>query len=106
MHKSILICVAAFVCMAAGTARAQTAPTTEFQQGYADRQAWEEWFTTTTGDYRTGTSWWAGQRSVPHPASCDTLGGAATQGCYAAKCKIASNIDPTAKEVYRLDFTA
>lgn len=41
-----------------------------FQQGLADRQAWEAWLAKLTGAYRSGAEYWAGQRSVPKPKSC------------------------------------
>jgi hypothetical protein len=67
---------------------------TAFQDGRADRQAWEAWFAGTSGEFRRGASWWAGQRSLPHPGACTTLGmlgEAAKAGCLVAKAQL----DPT-----------
>jgi hypothetical protein len=63
------------------------APTTEFQQGLADREAWDNWFNGLSGEYRAGAYFWSGQRDLPKPEwkSCDSLGGEASVGCYAAK---------------------
>jgi hypothetical protein len=41
-----------------------------FQQGFAARREWEQWFATLTGDAQSGAAFWAGQRSLPHPTSC------------------------------------
>src|SRR5207253_3128986 len=60
-----------------------------FQQGAADRQAYESWFASLTGDYRMGAFFWAGQRSLPKPQSCAALGGEATAGCLAAQQHLA-----------------
>jgi hypothetical protein len=68
-------------------ARAE-APTTEFQQGLADREAWESWFNSLSGEYRSGAYFWSGQRSLQNPTPCDSLGGAASMGCYAAKARL------------------
>jgi hypothetical protein len=60
-----------------------------FQKGLADRTAWEQWISTLSGDYRAGAEYWAGQRSVSHPASCQ--GSAEFRaGCEAAKTKLAT----------------
>jgi hypothetical protein len=59
-----------------------------FQQGLADREAWESWFATTSGDYRNGALYWSGQRSTPHPGTCAALGGDATAGCVAAQVRL------------------
>jgi hypothetical protein len=41
-----------------------------FQEGVADRRAWQTWLATLPGLYRAGAEWWAGQRSLPKPGSC------------------------------------
>jgi DNA-binding helix-hairpin-helix protein with protein kinase domain len=74
--------------------RPRAEPATEptpFTDGQHDRQAWETWFTATTGDYRKGASWWARQRSLPRPGSCLALSGDARNGCLAAKDKLATS---------------
>ena len=55
-----------------------------FSQGLADRTAWEQWVVTLSGDYETGARFWAGQRSLPHPSSCNGVP-MFTAGCIAAK---------------------
>jgi hypothetical protein len=59
-----------------------------FEQGIADREAWESWFAGLNGDYRRGASYWSGQRSLAHPGPCKALGGEATAGCEAAKLRL------------------
>ena len=67
-------------------------PSATYQQGQADRQAWETWFASLSGDYRAGAEWWAGQRSLPHPGLCDaspsSTGHDWTAGCFAAQEKL------------------
>jgi hypothetical protein len=63
--------------------------TPAYQQGAADRGAWEAWFRGLTGAYRDGAEYWAAQRSTPNPGSCrgpagQTLGDW-TAGCLSAK---------------------
>jgi hypothetical protein len=65
-----------------------TGAMTGAQQGWTDRQAWESWIATLTGDYRTGAIYWSGQRSLPHPGLCAFLGGDAINGCTAAKARL------------------
>jgi hypothetical protein len=66
-----------------------------FLQGQVDRQGWEAWFGSQTGDYRTGANYWASQRSLPHPGSCSAVppstGADWTAGCVAAQQKLASS---------------
>lgn len=65
------------------------APTTEFQQGLADREAWESWFSGLADvEYKSGAYLWSGQRSLANPTPCDSLGGKASMGCYAAKARL------------------
>ena len=64
------------------------APSPMFQRGWADRTAWEQWISSLSGDYRTGAEYWAGQRSLPRPESCQ--GSAEFKaGCEAAKTRLA-----------------
>jgi hypothetical protein len=67
---------------AATAAVAPSAPS--FQRGHADRQSWENWISPAVGDYRSGALWWAAHRSVPN-RGCQSLSGAANQGCIDAK---------------------
>ncbi len=58
---------------APGTPMASAAPTsTSFLQGKADRRAWEEWFASLSVDARAGAQFWASQRSLAHPVSCQS----------------------------------
>jgi hypothetical protein len=41
-----------------------------FQDGLRDRTSWERWFAGTSGDFKDGAEYWAGQRSLPHPGPC------------------------------------
>ncbi|WP_158924517.1 hypothetical protein [Acidisphaera sp. S103] len=59
-----------------------------FDQGLADRKAWETWFAGTSGDYRAGALYWSAQRSLAHPGSCSVLGGDGTVGCVAAQGRL------------------
>jgi hypothetical protein len=43
------------------------------------------------GDYKTGASYWAGQRSLPHPGSCRQLSDDFYAGCTEAKVKLSSS---------------
>jgi hypothetical protein len=64
---------------------------TPFQQGLADRRAWETWFAAASGEYRRGALYWAGQRSLVHPGSCATLAVEAAAGCSAAVARLAGS---------------
>ncbi len=77
--RNILFGTAVALTTLTGAAHAD-APTTEFQQGLADREAWESWFNGLSGEYRSGAYFWSGQRSLPDPTSCDSLGGEASEG--------------------------
>lgn len=74
--------------------RAQVQPdpgSSAYEQGLADRRAWEDWFNGLTGDYRAGAEWWSGQRSKPRPGSC--YGSNVqdwTAGCVAAQQRLAT----------------
>jgi hypothetical protein len=63
-----------------------------FQDGLADRQKWEDWFATLSGDTKTGAEYWAGQRSLPHPGSCYAAAGQSlgdfTVGCMEAQDRL------------------
>jgi hypothetical protein len=65
-----------------------------FAAGLADRRAIEQWFASLTGDFKTGASYWAGQRNSPNPGSCYASDGSSTgswtQGCLAAQRAFAS----------------
>ena len=63
-----------------------------FDQGHADRVAYEAWFTTLQGDARAGAESWAGRRSLRTPGNCDPpqgLSPAWSSGCTVARQKLA-----------------
>lgn len=78
----------------AAASPAEPEPSAAYQQGQTDRQTWETWFDTLTGDYRAGAEYWAGQRSLPNPGSCTAVpsssGAGWTAGCFAARQKLTS----------------
>jgi hypothetical protein len=61
-----------------------------YEQGRADRQAWERWFAGLTGDFRAGADFWAGYRSARKPPSCSASGYSRefVEGCFAAKARL------------------
>ena len=74
--------------------RAQSA----FDEGAADRKAWEVWFATTSGATRAGAEFWADQRSLSNRVTCAAAARASTSdgpawldGCVAAR----GRLDPT-----------
>jgi hypothetical protein len=77
-----------------------------FNAGLSGRRAIEQWFAELTGDFKTGASYWAGQRSVPKPGSCyasdGSSTGAWTQGCLAAQRQFApTDVRRKAEPEYR-----
>jgi len=85
--------------------------TPAFQQGLSDRQSWETWFASLSGDYRIGAEYWSGQRSKPRPGSClgasgETLGDV-TAGCLAARQRLApADARRKTEPDYRLGFNS
>ncbi|MBV8094802.1 MAG: hypothetical protein JO110_16565, partial [Acetobacteraceae bacterium] len=82
-----------------------------FQQGLADRAAWEAWLQSTSGDYRNGAEYWANQRSLSNLGACTGPGGLSlgnwTSGCLAARRRLAYSdarrkVDPE----YRLGWNS
>jgi hypothetical protein len=63
---------------------------TSYEQGLADRTAWEQWFASLSGDYQGGAYWWAGQRSSSNPGTCNILGATPqfAMACEAAKARL------------------
>lgn len=70
-------------------------PSTAFRQGQADRQVWETWFNSQTGDYRAGAEYWAAHRSLPNPGSCNSspqlTDDDRSAGCLAAQQRLAAS---------------
>jgi hypothetical protein len=60
-----------------------------YEEGAADRRAWETWFGGLSGAYQAGAEYWAEQRSTPAPGSCYGPAGRDlgdwTTGCLVAK---------------------
>ncbi|MGA9865021.1 MAG: hypothetical protein WBQ75_01120 [Acetobacteraceae bacterium] len=113
MRFLILAATASLTLSAAAHAQSPgtAQPTPEFQQGLSDRQSWETWFASLSGDYRIGAEYWSGQRSKPRPGSClgasgETLGDV-TAGCLAAQQRLAP-VDARRKTEpdYRLGFNS
>lgn len=80
-----------------------------YQQGFADRQAWESWFAALTGDYRAGAEYWSTQRSIPKPGPCfgpaKQAIGDWTAGCLAAQQRLSpSDVRRKAESNYRLGW--
>lgn len=67
----------------------QNASPGAYQQGFADRRAWEWFFAGLTGAFKDGAEYWSGQRSTPQPGSCYGPAGQNlgdwTAGCLEAK---------------------
>jgi hypothetical protein len=77
-----------------------------FAAGLAERRAIEQWFASLTGDFKTGASYWAGQRRLLKPGSCYASDGSSTgswtEGCIAAQREFAStDIRQKAEPEYR-----
>ena len=66
-----------------------------YNQGQADRHSWLAWFVPLDGAYRDGAEWWASQRSLRSPASCDNVTGtdhaAAYAGCIEARRRLVNS---------------
>ena len=63
---------------------------TMYDKGVADRTAWENWFNGLEGDFKNGAFFWAGQRSLPNPGSCNQVNADFYYGCTAAKERLAT----------------
>jgi hypothetical protein len=82
-----------------------------YEEGFADRRAWEWWFTGLTGAYKEGAEFWTSQRSTSRPGSCygptgQNLGDW-TAGCLAAKRILApSDLRRKAEPEYRAGWNS
>jgi hypothetical protein len=66
--------------------------TAEYAQGRQDRFAYERWFVSlgNGGAYQQGALFWSGNRSLPHPPTCQEQPNPSWQaGCMAAKTRLA-----------------
>ena len=71
-----------------GDGAAKDEQAASFQQGRADRSAWEQWFAALTGDTRLGAEYWTAQRSKQQPGNCvGTM--EFQQACLTAKQRLA-----------------
>ncbi len=82
-----------------------------FDAGLADRRVTEQWFASLSGDFKTGASFWAGQRSSPKPGTCyasdGSSTGAWTEGCLAAWRHFApTDVRRKAEPEYRLGWNS
>lgn len=73
----------------AATAAPERGQNLSFEQGWADRVAWERWVAAQSGDSRAGAEWWAGQRSLPRPGTCESGSPAFSAGCSEAYRRLA-----------------
>jgi len=68
---------------------AAAAPSVAFQKGFEARRVWESWLYMTTGSYRDGAVFWAGERSKAAPGRCSDGQGQWSsdfqKGCIAAR---------------------
>ena len=87
--KTLKITVSA-PALLAGAAGQPALANSMFDQGLQDRTGWEQWFNNLQGDYKTGAFYWAGQRSLPHPGSCQQINADFYRGCTDAKVKLAT----------------
>jgi len=91
MTVRLVIMALALLLLGATPVMAESAA---YEAGQSDRQAWEQWFDSLTGEQRSGAEFWAGQRSKPNPGSCygaagETLG-SWTDGCVDAQRRLAT----------------
>lgn len=79
---------------AAQTATASLPPvmSAAYLAGLGDRKAWESWFGSLGGPAKDGASFWASQRSLPHPVSCENGGGATPSPDWVAGCQKAAEL--------------
>ncbi len=82
-----------------------------YEEGLADRRAWENWFAGLMGAFKDGAEYWTGQRSIPKPGSCygpvgQNLGNW-TAGCVEAKRILApSDIRRKSESDYRAGWNS
>jgi hypothetical protein len=109
MFKIFVSAVAPLLVSSLAIAQAPTSQA--YTQGLADRQSWEQWFGSLSGDSRAGAEYWASQRSEPHPGSCLAPDGKSlgvwSTGCVTAKQRLAQTDVRRKKEPdYRLGWNS
>jgi ABC-type sugar transport system permease subunit len=62
------------------------ASTATYQRGQQDRQQYESWFHSLSGDYLSGASYWEAHRSVRNHAACDLAAPAGSTGQWVEGC--------------------
>jgi len=87
----------------------ESQPSATYRQGQADREGWETWFGSLTGNYRAGAEHWASQRSLAKPGSCNVAPSSSdaewTAGCIAAQQRLAaSDVRRKTQRDYRLGW--
>ncbi len=90
------------------SAAAQASLSEAFADGRRDRLAWEAWFNgLPNGLFRGGAHWWSAKRSKPRPASCISDSSEWTNGCNAARDKLAADdVRRTTEPNYRLGWNS
>ena len=81
-------------------------PSPAFQQGRADRQAWEAWFNAQIGEFRAGAEYWAAHRSEPSPTCAVPARSVSPDwsvGCRAAAERLAP---PDRRRITERDYRA
>jgi hypothetical protein len=81
-------------------------PSPGFQQGQADRQAWEAWFNAQFGEFRAGAEYWAAHRSQPSPTCAVPARSVSpdwSAGCRAAAEQLAT---PDRRRITERDYRA
>ena len=76
---------------AAPTTAPSAPASSPFDQGVADRAAFEQWVSGLSGEVRRGVDWWAARRSIQNPGSCGSPAGTSSEfvaGCEAAKARL------------------
>jgi formylglycine-generating enzyme required for sulfatase activity len=67
----------------------QRATSKPYDDGFADRRTWEQWFSGLSAAFKDGADYWAAQRSLPRPGSCNGSSRESasdwTAGCLAAQ---------------------
>lgn len=69
MRWSLIVCAAL-----AGVSSAKAQSSAPYLSGVEDRNAYEAWYASLQGDYKTGVEFWVAHRSLPKEASCFNSG--------------------------------
>jgi hypothetical protein len=78
-----------------------------FEQGLADRTAWERWFEGLPPSVKAGAEYWSAQRSTPKPGGCTSTDAAFMAGCTEAQRRLAlSDTKRRSDPDYRLGWNS